>query len=451
MSNNIYLKKGLDLPINGMAAQNTKKVIVPDVVAVKPTDFRSLVPKLLVREGDKVLAGTPVLADKMSQNILFASPVSGTVVEVVRGEKRKLLEVRIKADAEQEYVDYGVKKVADMTAEQIKEALLAAGLWPALTQRPYGIIANPEVKPKAIFVSAFTTAPLAASPEYALRDDLEHIQTAINALGKLTDGGVHFSLNSANYSGTPFHKIENVIQHTFTGKHPAGNVGVQIHHISPIRKGETVWTVSLLMLAAIGKLFNTGKYDVRRKIAVTGPKAINPAYVEGYPGIAIKDVAEFYNASENLRYVSGDVLTGTNVGADGYLGFFDNQISILEEGDKYELLGWAKPVRCKLFSASRTYFSWLTPKKKYDMDTNLHGGPRAFVVNDVYGKVLPMNLFPVHLLKACLANDIDGMEKFGIYEVLEEDLALCEFVDPSKIYIQQIITDGIALMLKEMC
>ena len=451
MSNNIYLKKGLDLPINGAAAQNTKKVIVPDVVSVKPTDFRSLVPKLLVREGDKVLAGTPVLADKMSQNILFASPVSGTVAEVVRGEKRKLLEVRIKADAEQEYVDYGVKKVSEMSAEQIKEALLAAGLWPALTQRPYGIIANPEVKPKAIFVSAFSTAPLAASPEFALRDDIEHIQTAINALGKLTDGGVHFSLNSANYAGTPFHKIENVIQHTFTGKHPAGNVGVQIHHISPIRKGETVWTVSLVMLAAIGKLFNTGKYDVRRKIAVTGPKAIAPAYVEGYPGIAIKDVAEFYNASENLRFVSGDVLTGTNVGADGYLGFFDNQITILEEGDKYELLGWAKPVRCKLFSASRTYFSWLTPNKKYDMDTNLHGGPRAFVVNDVYGKVLPMELFPVHLLKACLANDIDGMEKFGIYEVLEEDLALCEYVDPSKIYIQQIITDGIALMLKEMC
>ena len=451
MSNNIYLKKGLDLPISGVAAQNTSKVIVPDVVAVKPTDFRGLVPKLLVREGDKVLAGTPILADKMSQNILFASPVSGTVAEVVRGEKRKLLEVRIKADAQQEYVDFGVKKVAEMTAEQIKEALLAAGLWPALTQRPYGIIANPEVKPKAIFVSAFTTAPLAADPEFALKEDLEHIQTAINALGKLTDGGVHFSLNADNYSGTPFHRVENVIQHTFQGKHPAGNVGVQIHHISPIRKGETVWTVSLVMLAAIGKLFNTGKYDLRRKIAVTGPKAINPAYVEGYPGIAVKDVAEFYNPQENLRFISGDVLTGKNIGAEGFLGFFDNQISILEEGDKYELLGWAKPVRCGLFSNSRTYFSWLTPKKKYDMDTNLHGGPRAFVVNDVYGKVLPMDLFPVHLLKACLAKDIDGMEKFGIYEVLEEDFALCEYVDPSKIYIQQIITDGIALMLKEMC
>ena len=451
MSNNIYLKKGLDLPISGMAAQNTKKVIIPDVVAVKPTDFRGLVPKLLVREGDKVLAGTPVLADKMSQNILFASPVSGTVAEVVRGEKRKLLEVRIKADEKQEYVDFGVKKVADLSAEQIRKALLEAGLWPAITQRPYGIIANPEAKPKAIFASAFSTAPLAADAEYALREDFEHIQTAVNALAKLTDGGVHFSLNSENYSGTPFHKVENVIQHTFTGKHPAGNVGVQIHHISPIRKGETVWTVSLLMLAAIGKLFNTGKYDVRRKIAVTGPKAINPAYVEAYPGIAIKDLKDFYDASENLRYVSGDVLTGTNVGAEGYLGFFDNQVTILEEGNKYELLGWAKPFRPSLFSTSRTYFSWLTPKKRYDMDTNLHGGPRAFVMNDVYSKVLPMDLYPVQLLKACLANDIDKMEKFGIYEVLEEDLALCEYVCPSKIYIQQIITDGIALMLKEMC
>ena len=448
MSNNIYLKKGLDLPISGVAAQNTKKVIVPDVVAVKPTDFRGLVPKLLVREGDKVLAGTPVLADKMSQNILFASPVSGTVAEVVRGEKRKLLEVRIKADAQQEYVDFGVKKVAEMTAEQVKASLLEAGLWPAITQRPYGIIANPEVKPKAIFVSAFATAPLAADPEFALAADLEHIQTAVKALAKLTDGGVHVSVNSAS---SAFAKLEGATIHTFEGKHPAGNVGVQIHHIAPIQKGETVWTVSLVMLAAIGKLFNTGKYDVRRKIAVTGPKVEGPAYVEGYPGIAIKDLKDFYNAAEELRYVSGDVLTGTNVGAEGFLGFFDNQVTILEEGNKYELLGWAKPVRCSQFSASRTYFSWLTPNKKYDMDTNLHGGPRAFVMNDLYSKVLPMDLYPVYLLKACLANDIDKMEKFGIYEVIEEDLALCEYVCPSKIYIQQIITDGIALMLKEMC
>ena len=451
MSNNIYLKKGLDLPIAGEAVQQTKKVIVPDIVAVKPTDFRGLVPKLLVREGDKVLAGTPVLADKMSQNILFASPVSGTVAEVVRGEKRKLLEVRIKADAQQEYVDFGVKQVSDMTAEQIKESILAAGLWPAIIQRPYGIIANPEVKPKAIFVSAFNTAPLATDAEFALKDEFGNIQTAINALNKLTDGGVHLSFNAKNYSGTPFHRLDNVIQHTFEGKHPAGNVGVQIHHISPIRKGEIVWTVSLMMLAAIGRLFTTGKYDLRRKIAVTGPMAINPAYVEALPGIAIKSLADFYDPSIDLRYVSGNVLTGTNVGKGGFIGFYDDQVTILEEGDKYEMLGWAKPFRPQLFSASRTYFSWLTPNKKYNMDTNLHGGPRAFVVNDVYGKVLPMELYPVYLLKACLANDIDKMEKYGIYEVIEEDLALCEYVCPSKIYIQQIITDGIALMLKEMC
>ena len=451
MSNNIYLKKGLDLPISGAAAQNTRKVLVPDVVAVKPTDFRGLVPKLLVREGDRVLAGSPVLADKMAQNILFTSPVSGTVAEVVRGEKRKLLEVRIKADAKQESVDFGIKDVNQLSADQIKECILAAGLWPSLVQRPYGIIANPQLKPKAIFVSAFNTAPLAADMEYVLRDDFNHIQTAINALNKLTDGGVHLSLNAVNYSGTPFHRLENVIQHTFEGKHPAGNVGVQIHHISPIRKGETVWTVSLLMLAAIGKLFNTGKYDVRRKIAVTGPMAIKPAYVEGYPGAAIKDLKDFFDPSLDLRYISGDVLTGTNVGKDGFLGFYDNQVSILEEGDKYEMLGWAKPFRPALFSSSRTYFSWLTPNKKYDMDTNLHGGPRAFVVNDVYGKVLPMDLYPVYLLKACLAENIDDMEKYGIYEVLEEDFALCEYVCPSKIDIQQIITDGIALMLKEMC
>ena len=447
MSNNIYLKKGLDIPIKGMAAQKTKKVIVPDVVAIKPTDFRALVPKLLVREGDKVLAGTPIMADKMSQNILFTSPVSGVVAEVVRGEKRKLLEVRIKADAEQEYVDFGVKKVADMTAEQIKEAILAAGLWPALIQRPYGIIAKPDADPKAIFVSAFSTAPLAADLPFTHMDDMADIQTAIDALAKMTGKKVHVSVNG----GSPFRKLENATIHTFDGKHPAGNVGVQIHHISPIFKGDTVWTVSTTMLAAIGRLFNTGKLDLRRKIAVTGPKVKGAAYVDGYPGISMKDIQEFYGNPKELRFVSGNVLTGTNVGAEGYLGFHDNQITILEEGDKYELLGWAKPCRPKLFSASRTYFSWLTPDKKYDMDTNLHGGPRAFVLNDVYTKVLPMDLYPVHLLKACLANDIDGMEKFGIYEVLEEDFALCEYVCPSKIDIQQILTDGIALMLKEMC
>lgn len=450
MSNNINLKRGLDIPISGEAAQKIKKVVVPDIVAIKPTDFRGLIPRLLVKEGDRVLAGSPVLADKKSPDIIFTSPVSGTVEEIVRGEKRKLLEIRIKADSTQEYVDFGAKKVKDLTGDQVKDALLKSGLWPAFIQRPYGTLAGTDIKPKSIFVSAFTTAPLAADVDYVLRDEFDNIQTGINAVSKLTDGGVHVSFNSVNYNGTPFHKLENVIQHTFTGKHPAGNVGIQIHHISPIRKGETVWTISLLMLAAIGKLFNTGRYDMTRRIAVTGPKAIDPSYVTGLPGMSMADISEFYDGSEDLRIISGDVLTGTGVGKDGYLGFYDNQVSILKEGKEYEMLGWAKPFRSHLFSMSHTYFSWLTPGKKYDMDTNLHGGVRPFLMNDVYGKVLPMDLYPVYLVKACIAGDIDKMEKYGIYEVLEEDLALCEYVCPSKIDIQSIISDGISLMMKEM-
>ena len=451
MSNNITLKRGLDIPISGEAAQKIKKAVVPDVVAVKPTDFRGLLPKLLVKEGDSVLAGTPVLADKLSPGIVFSSPVSGTVQAVVRGEKRKLLEIRIKADETQKYVDFGIQKVKDLTADQIKEALMKSGLWPALVQRPYGVLANPDIRPKAIFISAFSTAPLAADIDYALRDEFDNIQTAVNALAKLTDGGIHVSFNSVNYNGTPFHKLENVIQHTFTGKHPAGNVGIQIHHISPIRKGETVWTVSPLMLAAIGKLFNTGKYDMTRRIAVTGPKAVDPCYVTALPGMAMADIKEFYdNSARDIRFISGDVLTGTNVGEDGFLGFYDSQVTLIKEGREHEMLGWAKPFRSNLFSASRTYFSWLTPNRRYDMDTNLHGGVRAFLMNDVYGKVLPMDIFPVYLTKACIAGDIDKMEKYGIYEVLEEDLALCEFGCPSKIDIQAIIYDGISLMMKEM-
>lgn len=451
MSNNIVLKRGLNIPVKGEAALKTTRTVKAGTIAIKPTDFKGFSPRPLVREGDRVLAGSPVMADKQCPDILITSPVSGTVAEIVRGEKRKLLEIRITADEKNEYLDFGAKNVAGMSAQQVKELLLQSGLWTALIQRPYGVIANPEVKPKAIFVSAFTTAPLAADVDYALGNEAEFVQTGVNALAKLTGGGIHFSLSAKNYSSTPFHKIENVITHTFEGKHPAGNVGVQISHIAPIQKGETVWTVSLLLLSAIGKLFATGKLDLRRKVAVTGPVAKDPAYVEALPGMNMKDIAEFYdNSANDVRFVSGDALTGKNVGANGSLGFFDNQVTLLHEGTEREVLGWAKPFRFNQFSSTRSYFSWLSPKKKYAMDTNLHGGPRAFLMSDCYGQVLPMDIFPVYLIKACIAGDIDNMEKFGIYEVLPEDLALCEFVDPSKNDIQEIISRGIDLMIKEM-
>ncbi len=450
MSNNIDLKKGLNIPIKGSAKPVVSKTVVPDTVAIAPSDFKGLLPRLLVKEGDRVLAGSPVLADKKNPDILITSPVSGTVKEIVRGEKRKLLEVLIGTDSEQEYLDFGCKRPESLGRDEVRTALLQSGLWAAIVQRPYGILADPAVKPKAIFISAFNTAPLAADTEFVLGDDFAAVQAGVNALSKLTDGGVHVSLKNENYSSTPFHKLENAILHTFSGKHPAGNVGVQISHIAPIQKDETVWTVSLLMAAAIGKLFLKGRYDLSRKVAVCGPAAVEPSYVETVPGMPMKELAACF-CEGDIRVISGDILTGRNAGKDGYLGFFDNQVTLLKEGTDTELFGWAKPFRFNQFSSTRSYFSWLLPKKQYDMDTNLHGGPRAFVMSDeYYAKVLPMDIYPLYLIKACLAGDIDKMEQFGIYEVLPEDLALCEYIDPSKNYIQDIVQRGIDLMIQEM-
>ncbi|MGI5846629.1 MAG: Na(+)-translocating NADH-quinone reductase subunit A [Candidatus Cryptobacteroides sp.] len=449
MSNNIDLKKGLNIPIRGAAALALKKTIAPDVVAVKPTDFKGFSPRLLVKEGDAVKAGSPVMADKRNADILLCAPVSGTVQSIVRGEKRKLLALVVKADGQNACIDFGAEDPAGLDAGAIKEAILNCGLWPSIVERPYGIVADPNGKPKAIFVSAFNTAPLAADPDFAFSDDFEAIQAGITAVSKLSEGGVHVCVNRVD---SPFCKLQDATIHFVNGdKHPAGNVGVQISHISPIRKGETVWTLSLLSLSAIGRRFIEGKLNLSRKIAITGPEAIAPAYLSAIAGTSMMSLVDFFNQDdENLRVVSGDVLTGENVGRNGYLGFFDNQVTLLHEGYEREVLGWAKPFRFNQFSSSMAYFSWLCPKKKYDMDTNVHGGPRAFVISDVFEKVLPMDIFPIYLIKACYTGDIDKMEKFGIYEVLPEDFALCEFVDPSKNEIQSIIQKGIDLMLKEM-
>ena len=452
MSNNIDLKKGLDIPIKGSAKPVVSKTVIPDTVAIVPDDFKGFTPRLLVKEGDRVLSGSPVLADKKRPEILITAPVSGTVKEIVRGDKRKLLEVRIGTDSVQEYMDFGCRRPESLSADEVRTALLQSGLWAAIIQRPYGILADPALKPKAIFISAFSTAPLAPDTEFVLGDEFAAVQAGVNALSKLTDGGVHVSLKSDNYASTPFHKLENAILHTFSGPHPAGNVGVQISHIAPIQKDETVWTVSLLMAAAIGRLFLKGKYDLRRKVAVCGPMALEPSYALTVPGAGMKDFQAWYGASaEGIRFISGDVLSGRNVGENGRLGFYDNQITLVKEGTDTELFGWARPFRFNQFSSTRSYFSWLLPRKKYDMDTNLHGGPRAFVMSDnYYSKVLPMDIYPLYLVKACLAGDIDKMEQLGIYEILPEDLALCEYVDPSKNYIQDIVQKGIDLMIQEM-
>ena len=445
MSKNLDLKKGLDIPLKGAAALEITKKVLPKTVAVKPGDFKGLLPRLLVKEGDRVLAGSPVLQDKTRTDILVTSPASGVVESIVRGEKRKLLAVLIKTDDEQEYVDFGTRRAED--AESLKELLLSSGLWPAIIQRPYGIIADSGVRPKSIFISSFSTAPLAPDTDFTVGDKFLDLQAGVDALSLLTDGGVHVSVSSEVYSKSPFHKLENAIIHTVSGPHPAGNVGVQISHISPIRKGETVWTVSPMMVAAIGHLVQSGKLDLRRRVAVTGPDATKTGYVECLPGTPVADIA---HVLPDVRVIGGDVLSGEILGKDGYLGFFQDQLTLIREGYEREWFGWAKPFRPKVHSSSRCYFSWLTPDKKYEMDTNLHGGPRAFVETKCFEDVTPIDIFPIFLIKACLAGDIDKMEKYGIYEVLPEDLALCDYVDPSKNEIQAIIQQGIDLMIKEM-
>ena len=444
MTKFVRLSRGLDINLAGKA-EKTKRVLMPgEVYALTPSSFEGVKPKVMVKEGDRVKAGDVLFINKDYPEVGFSSPVSGEVCLVERGDRRKLLSVRVKADANQEFVDFGVKNVKEMTGDDVEKSLLEAGLFGYINQLPYAVSTNPQTKPKAIFVSALRDMPLAGDFEFELEGQEKDFQTGLTALSKMAKTYLGVG-DKQNISAADVEVV------TFKGKCPAGNVGVQIHHISPIRKGETVWTVSMVMLAAIGKLFRTGKYDVRRKIAITGPRAVEPAYVSCVPGMAMKEFAWFYSEPEKLRFISGDALSGTSVGKDGFLGFYDNQVTILKEGNEYEMFGWAKPFRTSQFSSSRTYFSWLTPKKVYDMDTNLHGGPRAFVMSDgYYSKYLPMDIYPIYLAKACLAGDIEKMEKFGIYEVLPEDLAICEYVDPSKNYIQEMIAKGIDLMLKEM-
>lgn len=447
MSEHIRLKKGLDIPVKGAAPKQILETIHCDTVAVKPTDFRGLVPRLVVKEGDAVKAGSPLFVDKMRPSVSFCSPCSGVVKTVVRGEKRKLLSVIVKCEG-CESVKYDAVNPSKLSKQQMVEALLERGLWPFIKQRPYGIVANPEDDPKGIFVSAMNTAPLSPDVDFIMEGQLGYLQTAIDALGRLTKGGVHLSV-AADNKESKLRGLKGVVLHNFSGPHPAGNVGVQINHISPIAKGEVVWTVDLVSLALIGKCLSEGVYDATRLVAVTGPAVVSPAYVKTVQGMCMQKV-HAYAEEGDVRYVSGDLLTGREISLDDHMGFFDNQVSIIAEGDYCEMLGWIKPFRCNKFSFSHLYWSWLSSKKRYDMDTNTNGGKRAFVVSDVYGKVLPMDIYPVYLIKACMAGDIEKMENLGIYEVIEEDLALCEYVCPSKIGIQEILSNGIDLMLKEM-
>ncbi len=450
MSKVIKIRKGLELSLKGRAEKVLVKSPIAPTYAVKPTDFHNLTPKLMVKEGDAVLAGTPLFIDKNHPEVVFASPVSGVVSAIVRGEKRKLLEVVVHPSDVQEYVQFDVKPAYNLSRAQVKELMLQGGAWPFLKQRPYGILANPNDEPKAIFISGFDSSPLAPDVDFVLTGEGEAFQAGIDALGKLTSGKIYLGLNDEVSATSILRKIKGVETNTFIGKHPAGNVGIQIHHINPINKGEVVWTIDPQHVVILGRLFLKGTYDASKVIALTGSEVKKPRYFRMIAGSNISAIGDQIDTAKNPRYISGNVLTGANIGAHGYLGFYDSAITVIPEGDHYEFFGWANPFRLKKYSFSRSYLSSLMPKKQYALDTNLNGGERAFVMTGQYEKVVPMDIYPVYLLKAILADDIDKMEQLGIYEVIEEDFALCEFICPSKIEVQEILRRGINMMIKEM-
>ncbi len=448
MSVSIKIRKGLDIKLLGEAEKKITEV-TSDKFALKPPDFHGVFPKLFVKEGDSVKAGTPVFFNKYRDNIIFTSPVSGTITEIHRGAKRKMLEIHIEADGKIEHESFGTGDPGSMTKEQVTEKLLKSGIWSYIRQRPYSIIANPEDDPKAIFISAFDSAPLAPDIDFLIKNEAKEFQAGLDAISKLTSGKIHLNVREGKTASNTFLKAKGVQVNRFAGPHPAGNVGVQIHHIDPINKGDIVWYLNPQDLIVIGKLFLEGKYDASKIIALTGSEVTNPQYYKVVSGCSILPMLENNLKSTNSRYISGNVLTGKKVDKDGYLGFYDNQLTVIPEGNYYEFFGWGMP-RFDKFSFSKSFFSWLTPNKKYKLDTNLNGGHRAFVLTGDYEKVFPMNIYPMQLLKAIMVKDFDLMENLGIYEVDEEDFALCEFIDVSKTEMQATVREGLDFMLKEM-
>jgi Na+-transporting NADH:ubiquinone oxidoreductase subunit A len=450
MSKDIRIKKGLDIKLVGEAEKNTTETSLGSVYAVKPDDFHGITPKLLAKEGAEVKAGQALFYSKADERILFGSPVSGKVVEVLRGARRKVLAVKIAADATNEHVDFGVKKPASLSAEEIKEHLFLSSCWPFIKQRPFDVVANPNQAPKAIFISAYATAPLAADLSYTLKGKELEIKTALEAIAKLTEGKVHVSVGkkeAALFSGV---SIDNVAVHNISGPHPAGNVGTQIAKIDPINKGEVVWTLNPTDLVVIGELFLTGRFNLTRTIALTGSQFEKPAYITAIAGVNIQHITKDNLNNDNTRIINGNVLTGTEVKIDGFLGYNNNQVTAIPEGDDYEFFGWNKPVFDKISTSRALTFSWLNPKKKYDLTTNTNGEHRAFVVTGSYEDVFPLDIYPMQLLKAFMYKDLDEMEALGGYEVAPEDFALTEFICVSKQPHQKIIREGLDLMKEEL-
>ncbi|MEH0154133.1 Na(+)-translocating NADH-quinone reductase subunit A [Limibacter armeniacum] len=448
MSKNIQLKKGFDIKLVGQAQPSVATIEQPETFAVKPTDFAGFQrPKVLVKEGDTVKAGDVLFFDRKQEDVMYTAPVSGEVVEIKRGAQRKLLEVIILADKQIEYKQFSVPSIADLSLEQAKATMLESGVWPQIVQRPFAVVANSEVTPRAVFISGFDSHPLAPDFEFLYKGQEKYLQAGIDVLKKFTSD-VHVNINSAA-SSSIFANLNGVTVNKVSGPHPAGNVGVQIHHIAPIAGAEdVVWTLNPTGLAQIGKLFTEGIYDTKKLVAIAGSEVESPEYVETYGGARLNKVVAAKVKNSHVRIISGNVLTGESVGKDGYLGYYDQLVTVLPEGDKPRFFltdGWLGFITDRL-SFHRAFGLLGGKNKTYKLDTSLNGEERAFVMTGAFEKVLPMDIYPTYLLKAIMAGDYEEMEALGIYEVAEEDLALCEFIDVSKHDVQAMIREGIEML-----
>jgi Na+-transporting NADH:ubiquinone oxidoreductase subunit A len=455
MAKLIKIKKGLDINLRGKPKELINQCVLSQYYTIFPDDYPGLVPKVSVRQYDQVLAGTPVLFDKNHPEVKIVSPVSGEVAFVNRGEKRKLLSIVIKSDEKKAYFDYGKKSVSDLSPEAIKSFLAEAGVFAYLRQRPYDIVANPQDTPRDIFVSGFYSAPLAPNLDFILRKQDADFQTGLDVLAALTNGSVYLGIHRTTKANC-LKNAQNVEQVIFDGPHPSGNVGVQINHIRPVNKGEIVWTIDPVHVLFIGRLFNAGITNFNRLIALTGSevKEENRAYYPFVPGAGIASlVKDRLERNNDLRFISGNVLTGTQITEDGSLHAFDSQVTVIPEGyDTHEFLGWIMPGLRK-FSVSRTYPSFILGhffKHDYAIDARIKGGRRAMIMSNEWDKVFPMDILPEFLIRAILANDVEKMENLGIYEVAPEDFALCEFTDTSKMELQEIVRTGLDWLHKEM-
>ena len=450
MSNDIRIKNGLTINLKGAAQCITKNAAHPISVSLNPSDFHLIIPKMVVKVGDKVNRGDTVFYSKKNESIKFCSPVDGTVHDIVRGAKRKIIEIIIKSTSVKNKSTHKAVNFEKLSPEKIKEIILNSGCWPFIKQRPYDIIANPSDTPKSIFISAFNTAPISANLSFILNDQQDEFKLGIEVLRKLSDGPINICVEKNESSF--INEIDNVNIHSISGPHPSANVGVHIHHIDPINSGDRVWTMGAEDVAILGRFFSQGIYNPVRTIAIAGPPVKSPKYYKTIVGAELKEIIDDcgVNDLQSLRFINGDVLTGRKVEYDNYLGFYNNTVSVLREGNNYRMFGWMPFVNNEVPSAYKTSFSWLFPKKKYDLDTNLNGEERAFVVTGEMEKVFPMDIYPMQLLKECMAENIEKMESLGIYEVAPEDFSLIDYSSSSKIEAQYIIRKGLDLMISEV-